>query len=469
MDHNGDGVKKKKEEAAEGLTVTLTPSRDELEKITVTTGKDGTFVLDNLRPDKYKLTVSCGKGYVLSRTDSVDLPLTAGKNKQTVSLNVAMGAEWKEQKLGIVIPASVSGRLWLDENNNGLFDAGEATPEGYEVTVTDDRNGKVFDTLRTDGEGRFATSGLIPGSFTLSFPLDERTVSAKAGNSDFSESGGKLVLSGLELAESEYREGLMLGIVRYTAIGGSVWIDRGDKVEPLSGAEITLKNEKGKTLRSVSTTENGTYKFDKLMPGAYRLEAQMPEGCVIIEPGDRRLGGDQISVLTETLNRTGSSDLIHLKMSKDRLKMNIGCVLPGRIGDFCWLDLDGDGLQGMNEPGIPGVEIELLRDGETVTKTVTDQYGFYRFNDLYPAVYTLRVTPPEEVKPTRYRTDIRMIASVLKETDGQTCESAEIQVESDKANYNADIGFVCRRSGVMPAGVGEGKKQDWTGISGSDN
>ncbi len=148
--------------------------------------------------------------------------------------------------------------------------------------------------------------------------------------------------------------------------------------------------------------------------------------------------------------------------------MNIGCVLPGRMGDFCWLDLDGDGLQGMDEPGIPGVRIELLRDGQVVAETVTDQYGFYRFNDLYPAVYTLYVTPPQEVKPTVRRTDIPLIASILEETEEYTCHSGDFQVVSDKANYNADLGFVCRRDGVIPAGVGDGVTQKWTPSSDSD-
>ena len=161
------------------------------------------------------------------------------------------------------------------------------------------------------------------------------------------------------------------------------------------------------------------------------------------------------------MNREGSSDLIELKMAEDKMQMNIGGVLPGRVGDFCWLDLDGDGLQGMDEPGIPGVRIVLQRDGETVAETVSDQYGFYRFNDLYPAVYTLLVTPPDEVKPTKHRTDIPMIASVLEETEDDSCVSVEFPVESDKANYNADLGFVLRREGVVPAGVGEGKRQEW--------
>ncbi len=467
MDHDGDGISSDGEEAAAGLIVTLTPSRKELDEITATTGEDGSFVLESIRPDEYTLTVTCPEQLVLSRTDNLALPLNAGKDTQSVKLGVVMGAQWISQKLGMVIPAALSGQLWLDENNNGLFDAGESTPAGYEVTVTDDRTGKVFDKLITDEEGRFATSGMIPGSFTLSFPLDERTIAPKAGNSDFQEDNGSLILPSVILTENEHRDGILLGIVRYTAIGGTVWIDRGDTIDTLGGAQITLKDGDGNELKTLTTAENGTYYFDKLMPGSYRLEAVMPEGCVVIEPGDRRLNGDQVSVLTETLNRNGSSDLIELKMADDQLRMNIGCVLPGRMGDLCWLDTDKDGLQGMDEPGIPGVKIELLRDGEVIAETVSDQYGFYRFYDLYPAAYTLRVTPPEEVKPTKRRTDIRLIASVLEETEEDTCVSVEFQVESDKANYNVDLGFICRREGILPPGTGEGKTQKWTDASSS--
>lgn len=468
-DHDGDGVRGEGEESLAGMTVTLTPSRAELEEVSVTTGEDGAFVLDALRPDTWTLTVICPEETVLSRTDSIRLPLAAGKNTQDAPLQVAMGAQWNGQELGAVVPASLSGQMWMDENNNGLFDEGESTPAGCEITVTDDLTGKVFDTLRTDGEGRFATSGMIPGAFTVSFPLDERTIAPKAGDSNFEEAGGKLVVSGIALKESEARGDLLLGIVRYTSVGGAVWIDRGDAVEKLAGAEIRLLDEDGSVLQSRTTGSDGAYLFDKLMPGTYSLDASMPEGCVIIEPGDRRLSGNQISVITRATNRNGASDPFELLMGEDLLKMDIGCVLPGRMGDFCWLDLDGDGLQGMDEPGIPNVRIELLRDGEPIAETVTDQYGFWRFDDLYPAVYTLRVTAPDEVKATRRRTDIRLIASVLEEDgDGNVYESAEIQVESDKANYNADIGFVCLKEGVVPPGTGEGKKQVWTGYKEGD-
>ena len=138
QDSDGDGRRAEEEVPQAGLTVTLTPSRDDMEPMTVTTGEDGSFSLTGLRPDTWQLSVVCPEGKVLSRTEGVRLPLIPGENSQTVALEVPMGEVWRDQALGIVIPAALSGQAFLDENNNGLFDEGEATPAGLEVTVHDD-------------------------------------------------------------------------------------------------------------------------------------------------------------------------------------------------------------------------------------------------------------------------------------------------------------------------------------------
>ena len=260
----------------------------------------------------------------------------------------------------------------------------------------------------------------------------------------------------------------MLGIVRYTYMGGTVWIDRGSGKEPLSGAVMTLKTLEGETLQTAETGESGAYRFDRLMPGEYVIEGDMPAGSVVVEPTDRRLKTLR-SIAAETEGRHGATEPIELLMGEDQPDLDMGCVLPGRLGDFCWLDLNGNGLQEAGEAGIPGVLIELMRDGQKVAETVTDQYGFYRFEEIYPAVYTLRVTAPAEVKPTVPLKDPLIIASVLQETEEQTSESVEVTVESDQGNYNADLGYVCLQEGVWPEGVGQGATQDWTGISGSEN
>ena len=467
-DSDGDGVRSADEEAVEGLTLVLTPSRRDLEPMSAVSGADGSIRITEIHPDTYTLEAVCPDGTVLSRTDGLSLPLKPGKAEQEAELTVAMGQCWDDQPLGCVIPAGLEGVLWLDENDNGLMDEGEQTPAGWTITVTDDRTGRVFDVLTTDDSGAFETSGMIPGSFTVSMELNEDTAAPKDGDSTFRSEDGKLVMSGITLKEGDLRSDLKLGIVRYTRLGGTVWIDRGGTVEPLAGAQVILKSG-GAELAAATTGANGAYVFTKLMPGTYTLETNLPEGCVVVEPEDTRLSAGQTSVMTETNSRHGESDPIELTMGHDRTDLDIGCVLPGRLGDLCWLDEDGDGLQGMGEYGIPGVQIELLRDGEPIAETESDQYGFWRFSDVYPAEYTLRVTPPAEVKPTVSGVHPLIISSVLEETDDTECVSGPVQVESDRANYNADMGFVCRKPGVTPPGYGEGETQDWSKqSSGSD-
>ena len=460
-DHDGNGIMEN-EEALTGITVKLIPSRTELETVTAVTGEDGLFRLDNLRPDRYRLEVDCPVGYVVSRTDSLKLPLSAGKAEQTVALDVPMGAEWLDQKIGAARPASISGQVWLDENNNGIFDDGERMPAGYTLYLTDETTGNMFDTLVTDENGHFASEGIIPGRFTLSLPLDEKTLAPKEGDSVFRQMNGFLTLSGIQLEEDESMDSLLMGVVRYTSVTGHAWIDRGEGMESLPGVKIVMKDPAGSVIAEAETDGSGNYQIDRLMPGTFRLEVTAPEGCVIIEPGDPRLEGNLRSVVQYPTNRIGSTDELELKMDQNMGGMDIGCVLPGRLGDYCWVDLDKDGLQAGDEPGIPYVRIELLRDGTVIAETETDQYGFYRFVDLYPATYTLRVYAPDEVKPTQHRTDLPMIASVLEESEDGIVFSAPLTVESNRNQYDADLGFVCRRDGVLPAGAGEGLKQNWT-------
>jgi hypothetical protein len=70
----------------------------------------------------------------------------------------------------------------------------------------------------------------------------------------------------------------------------------------------------------------------------------------------------------------------------------------GSLGDLVWLDLDGDGVQDADEPGLPGVEVTLVGDtdgdgiDETLT-TVTDSAGNYQFTNLSPDDYSVTVTP----------------------------------------------------------------------------
>ncbi|MCC5848416.1 MAG: DUF11 domain-containing protein [Verrucomicrobia bacterium] len=63
----------------------------------------------------------------------------------------------------------------------------------------------------------------------------------------------------------------------------------------------------------------------------------------------------------------------------------------GAIGDTIFFDVNRNGVQDTNEPGIPGVVVDLYRDNLFFATTTTDANGFYVFQDLDPGNYEVRV------------------------------------------------------------------------------
>jgi hypothetical protein len=71
--------------------------------------------------------------------------------------------------------------------------------------------------------------------------------------------------------------------------------------------------------------------------------------------------------------------------------------LPASIGDVVWEDLNGDGVQDENEPGVEGVEVRLLdcSGQELGLTTTTDANGKYAFTDLAPGDYKVQFVRPD--------------------------------------------------------------------------
>ena len=457
-DSNGNALMDEAEDLLAGMEIVLTPSRSDLETISINVGSDGAFAMTGLRPDQYTLTVTCPEGYVLSRLSEVDLPVQHGLHTQQVQLNLKMGTQWHDQYLGCVLPASWTGEVYLDENYDGLRGADEAPATGETIVLIDADTGEVVSSVQTDAQGVFVIEGIAPGEYELTYPLDEGNLLPKEGDTDFTANGNVLTNGRVRVYENERKSGTVLAVVRTTEISGRVWLEEYDGVTPIRGAKLHLLDAQGNAIAEYATGDDGKYAFKGLMPGDYAVDVTIPSGYVLVESSDPHLAeAGLVSFVEEALGLFGKSPVITLKMAGHRLDMDAGVVLPGRLGDKVWLDLNGNGLQDGAEGGLPGVTIELMRGEKVVASTVSDQYGYYVFEGLYPTEYTLRATWPGEVMPTIRRTDVHQINSVLLENG----LSVPVEVESNKANYAADLGFVLLEEGKYPAGYGEGEKQVW--------
>ena len=72
------------------------------------------------------------------------------------------------------------------------------------------------------------------------------------------------------------------------------------------------------------------------------------------------------------------------------------------IGDYVWHDLNGNGIQDFNEPGIEGIKVEIYNHRDLlVGRTFTDINGFYNFVEVLPGDYYLQFDLGEDYFPTR--------------------------------------------------------------------
>ena len=74
---------------------------------------------------------------------------------------------------------------------------------------------------------------------------------------------------------------------------------------------------------------------------------------------------------------------------------------PAPVGDFVWVDTDGDGVQDAGEAGLADVSVRLLdAGGNVVAKAVTDGAGRYELVPTEQGPFTLEVVIPDGFQPT---------------------------------------------------------------------
>ncbi|MEM9552691.1 MAG: SdrD B-like domain-containing protein [Acidobacteriota bacterium] len=117
--------------------------------------------------------------------------------------------------------------------------------------------------------------------------------------------------------------------------------------------------------------------------------------------------------------------------------------IGGTIGDRVWLDVDGDGVQDVGEPGISGVTVEL-RDGVCTPSVdcptmTTDANGGYLFDELPPGTYTVFVDT----------TTLPAGGAGLALSPGLANPSASVVITAEERVLDVDFGFTASGGGVL--------------------
>lgn len=225
-----------------------------------------------------------------------------------------------------------------------------------------------------------------------------------------------------------------LGGIAFTDVNGNGIRGAGDAV--LAGITVTLLLADGTSTGLTRTTAaDGSYLFDGLIPGSYRVRFDESAG------NERTLANINGDTTDSDANQgSGITDVYTLASGQNVRNVDGGFYQLATIGDRVWEDSNGDGLQNDGATGIVGALVTLLDGlGNTVATTVTGGDGFYQFTGLVPGDYSVQVLPAG-FTATRQNTG----ANANEATDSDvlaTGRSDSFNLESGEVEARLDAGF----------------------------
>ena len=443
VDTNNNGVIDPGEVGLAGVTITLTgtSSTGTPVSLSTTTLGDGSYAFSNIpasNPSGYGITetqpASFGDGKTTidgggPGSGTAVKPVAAGGLDTIGGVVLTAGGVLTGYNFGeLPSGASVSGFVYVDGNNNGSKDAGEAGISGVSVrlTGTDSAGSTVDRTTTTGADGAYAFAG-VPVSNAAGYTITETQptgfVDGKttiAGANPGSASGSKPVavggadpITGVVVKPNDNLKDYDFGELRTNAtVAGYAYVDANNNglrdagETPISGVTVRLTGTDANGV-AVSLTQvtdaSGAFAFNVAAsgPGGYTLTEVQPAGftdgkttILAGEPGSaaarKPVGVGDGDTVTGIVVPVGAAftDYRFGELGVPQLK-------PPIINGYVYLDRNHTRVRPTDgsQAGQVGWTVVLKQNGVTICTTTTDANGFYQFDNLHCVGYEVSGLP----------------------------------------------------------------------------
>ena len=308
-DGDRDGRKGDTEGRYSGVTVQLLDENGTV-IATTTTDKDGTYSFEHLSDGTYSIKVV--KDGVLADADQTGDPDTTLDNaSKPITLDENSPTK-SDVDFGYVPNNTITGTVYRDDNRDKMIDGDEPGLERVSVQLLDE-DGNVVQTLDTAADGTYAFQHLKDGKYTVKVVRSsaikdyDQTEDPDATIDDTSA----VYTMG---PENSLQENVNFGYVPDYSIAGRVYRDADksgsytDGEETFEGVTVDLIDASGTVVATATTTADGTYSFEKLPAGTYRVkvhadgaladldQTEDPDGIADSMSGEITIGFDNQTV-----------------------------------------------------------------------------------------------------------------------------------------------------------------------------
>jgi large repetitive protein len=395
-DRSGDGVQDAGEPGLRGVTVTATATDGSQVARSTTTDTDGHWSITNLLPGTYTVTVSgVPAGFAPTwDTDGVATP-------NTTTATISSSGITPDQDFGYRGAGAIGHAVWLDRNADGVRQSDDPGIPGATVTLTwtDPTGHDVVLTTTTAADGSYGFDHLPDGAFRIAVshlpagltPSADPDPGAPDGRSTVTLTNGSQ-----ELTQD-------FGYAGSGSVGDTVWLDgdadgkvgTGEAGIPDVGIALVWAGADG----ALGTADDVTWTATTDAHGRYGF-AHLPAGLfqVSVTSG---IAADLTQTADPDAVKDGSTQLTLAAGGSDQ-DADFGYIGDPAVGDTVYIDLNGNGVQDANEPGIPNVVITWVQAGadghlgtsDDLTGTVTtDANGHYLIPGLPDGDVTVSYDP----------------------------------------------------------------------------
>lgn len=484
LDEDRDGIHDAGEPGVAGVSITLYDDSGAVLG-TTQTGADGRYALQ-LEQDEIHIWAAfeLPAGYQFTQARAGDDPnVNSAVDPQTGETDVFL-LEGKVDNInaGLTLLASaepepppdeparaaISGRAWLDENANGLQDAGEPGLAGVQVQRLNS-DGDAMDEKFTGEDGSYILDDVLAESdFQLAFfPPEGYEITSMDAGSDDSIDSDVGPQSGQTALHTLPAEGMALDAGFVSAAPSSMGPDE----FPAAYNPLT-----GQPLCEPAAAEWGVVglSISQFPPAATRPPTGLQWAAWVSEwwigDGDTRLYAQFYGCYPEIDVDAVLGD----QQGEAAPQPEAGKVL---IGDRVWYDLNGNAEQDAGEPGIPGIGVDLILSSQVIASTTSDGAGSYHFlvEPQYGYSYQLRFNIPANLQ-TFYFVSANLADDAVDSdpnpdtglTQGFTLSEGQSEYLNIDAGLRHSIRIEGIRSGRLVYEVMRGYFEGCTVIAGAD-
>lgn len=383
FDENLNGLQDEDEVGISGIELQLFTPNGELVS-TTSTNNAGKYSFDDIESGYYFVSIESGDFVATPIVSNDSLGSDFNENFRTEVFFISRGETKTNIDAGLFDASSIAGTIWSECDGNGIFneDTDDAFVVGIELGLY--RNNILVQSTNTAADGSYLFDNLVAGDFEVRIE-NEENFSPLSSTNVFNENGSATV----SLAVGEDKVDVNGAILQVSSYEFTIFIDENgngtyqNSENALDGTVVTLRNS---STSFSGTIENGQVSFNGLISMEYFLDISDSEELFVVE------SDAEVSISNGITLNLGTPDCSSFN--------EIQAILTDyftSVGDYVWHDLNGDGLQDDDEPGLEDVTVQLIdvATTEVVMTTTTNANGFYSFESPEPGNYIIVVNPGE--------------------------------------------------------------------------